>query len=294
MSAQAPPLVSTDTRAAALQRLAEACAAAGIEAPRREARLLLLAALAITPEDLLLQPDAPLGQAAQRLQEVAGRRLAREPLSRIVGRRAFFDVDFDLNEATLDPRPDTEILVEATLEHAARRGLASRPIRIIDLGVGSGAILTVLLARLPLATGVGADLSERALAAARHNLERHLGPGRADFLRSDWFDAIEGTFDIIVSNPPYIASADIAALDPEVVRFDPVLALDGGSDGLDAYRILAGGIAARLHPGGFAALECGAGQSAGLSRILAMAGLETQEVRRDLAGHDRVVVVSRR
>jgi release factor glutamine methyltransferase len=280
------------TRREALDIVARALEAGGFDHARREARLVVQTALGIDAGELLARPEAILGEGAARLAEVLTRRLAHEPLTRIAGRREFFGLDFALSAGTLDPRPDTEVLVEAALDHASRRGMGALPIRIVDLGVGSGAILAALLTRLPLATGVGVDRSADALATARLNVERHCGAGRAAFLASDWFDRVEGRFDMIVSNPPYIPTRDLTGLDPEVRLYDPVAALDGGPDGLDAYRALATALPHRLAAGGFAAFEVGAGQAEAVAALIAAQGLSVCEIRADLAGIDRVVVAA--
>ncbi len=280
------------SRESAISRIAQALASAGLEEPRREARLLTLAILAIPTAELVLHPETTLGTDADRLAAAATRRIAREPHARITGTREFFGLDIVLNAATLIPRPETEILVEATLAHAKKRGLDKQPARIIDLGTGSGAILCALLSELPHGSGVGVDLSSEALAAARINLETHVGKDRATLVLSNWFGKVEGRFEIIVSNPPYIPGAEIAGLEPEVAHHDPRLALDGGTDGLDAYRVLASTISSSLAIGGFAALELGAGQAQSVSAMVVDAGMHILELRQDLAGIDRVLVIA--
>ena len=277
-------------RASALRQAARTLESAGVEAPLREARLLLLAALAIDAAALLRDPDAPLSpREAARFSAFLARRRAREPFARIVGRREFHGLDFDLVPATLVPRPDTETLVEAVRDEAVRRGLDHRPARIVDLGVGSGAILAALLNLLPLASGLGIDASPQACAAAARNLDRH-APGRAETRLGDWLSGIAERFDVIVSNPPYIASADIAALDPEVAGGEPALALDGGADGLCCYRSIAAGAGACLAPGGFLGVEIGAGQAADVGAIFGAAGFRRLAARADLGGHVRALL----
>mgnify|MGYP003353039385 CR=1 FL=1 len=199
----------------------------------------------------------------------------------------FRSMEFALSPETLDPRPDTETLVEAVL--AAFRD-ASPPRRILDLGTGSGCILCALLREWPGTMGVGVDRSAGAAEAARRNA-RDLGFGdRAAFVCGDWTSALAGPFDVVVSNPPYVASADIAVLEPEVSRFDPAAALDGGGDGLAVYRVLAPALRALLAPGGVVAFEVGQGQAKEVGELLAEAGLEFIAVRADLSGIERVVL----
>lgn len=281
------------SRKAALDAVAQAFAAAGIEDARREARLLLLAALQIDLSTLVRDENAPVGEALSALQVMVVRRLQHEPLSRILGRRAFFGLDFALNEATLDPRPETEHLVEAVLDWVTAQGQSDAPLRLLDLGTGTGAILIALLSRLPNAEGLGVDLAEEAVAMARANAAR-LGVGeRACFVQGDLFDSVSGLFDVIVSNPPYIPQADIAALMPEVRDFDPVLALDGGADGLDFYRRIAREAGAFLKPGGVLALEIGIGQGESVPALLHEYGFAAIRVFKDYAGVDRVVQANR-
>jgi release factor glutamine methyltransferase len=232
--------------------------------------------------------DALAPDAAARFGAYVERRLEGEPVSRIVGVREFYGRPFRIDASTLDPRPDTETLVEAAL------GLVDReaPLNILDLGTGSGCILITLLAELPRASGVGVDVSLGALELARANAQI-LGVGdRAAFLASDWLEAVEGSFDLVVANPPYLSAADMAALSPEVRDHDPAPALDGGPDGLSAYRRIVPGLRKALRPGGFALFESGPDQAQSVSRLLAEAGLdvgEGQHLWRDLAGRPCVV-----
>lgn len=250
---------------ASLGRLLDA---AGIEEGMRDARLLLIAALGIAAEDLVRAPERRLTDAeGQRLSEFARRRLKHEPVSRILGTRGFYGRSFRITPATLDPRPCTETVIEAALEIIDREGWRETPIRILDVGTGSGALLVTLLAELPLATGVGTDISDGALAAARENAERLGVASRATFLKRRTLDDVDGSFHLLVSNPPYIPTGDIAALEPEVRDFDPSSALDGGADGLDLYRALGEGFGAVLVPGGWMLVEVGAGQAADVEAI---------------------------
>ena len=279
----------------AMAVLCRALSDAGIDGAARDARLLLLGALGLTGTDLLREPERRVDvPGAARLADFATRRLMHEPVSRILGERGFFGRSFVVTPATLDPRPCTETVIEAALEIAAREGWRERPIRILDIGTGSGALLVTLLAELPLATGIGTDISEAALTAARGNAERLGVSRRAEFLARHTLDGLEGPFDLLVSNPPYIPSGDIADLDPDVRLFDPHAALDGGADGLDFYRAFANG-AARLVPEGWIVLEVGAGQAEDVSNLFRAtdpSGITRQiEVWQDLGQHTRCVAV---
>jgi release factor glutamine methyltransferase len=217
---------------------------------------------------------------------MVARRLGREPVSRILGRRGFWTLDLALGPATLDPRPDSETVVEAVL---AALPEPRAPLRLLDFGTGSGCLLLALLVELPTATGLGIDRSLAALEIARANARAAGLAGRAAFVQADWGGPLAGRFEVIVTNPPYIPSGDIAGLQPEVADFDPRLALDGGDDGLDCYRALVPDIARLLAPGGVAALEVGRGQAAAVGAMLTAAGLESLGARRDLGGVERCV-----
>ena len=262
---------------------------ARIAAPELDARLLLCHATGLSHEAYVAAlNDALAPDAAARFGASIERRLAGEPVSRIIGIREFYGRSFSIDASTLDPRPDTETLVEAAL------GLVDReaPLNILDLGTGSGCILITLLAELTQASGVGVDVSLRALELARANAHA-LGVGtRASFAASDWLEAVEGSFDLVVANPPYLSAADMAALAPEVRDHDPRPALDGGPDGLSAYRRIVPGLRKALHPGGFALFEVGPDQAQAVLGLLAAAGLDVGEGQRlwlDLAGRPRVV-----
>jgi release factor glutamine methyltransferase len=262
---------------------------ARIAAPELDARLLLCHATGLSHEAYVAAlNDALAPDAAARFGAYVERRLEGEPVSRIVGVREFYGRPFRIDARTLDPRPDTETLVEATL------GLVDReaPLSILDLGTGSGCILITLLAELPQASGVGVDLSRGALELARANAHALGVGGRASFAASDWLEAVEGSFDLVVANPPYLSSADTAALSAEVRDHDPRAALDGGPDGLSAYRGILPGLRKALRPGGFALFESGPDQAQSVSGLLAEAGLdvgEGQHLWRDLAGRPCVV-----
>jgi release factor glutamine methyltransferase len=270
---------------AALRR---AFAAAGIETPDLDARLILLEAVRIDPVELLTRPGERLTTAeAERLQSSARRRLTREPVARILGMREFWGLPFALSPATLEPRPDTETLVDAALELVPDRSAA---LRLLDLGTGSGCLLVALLFELPQAAGVGVDRSLDALATARRNASRNGVGRRARFVAADWAAPLAARFDLVVSNPPYIRRSEIAGLAPEV-RHDPPAALDGGPDGLDAYRAILAEAGRLLAPDGFGAVEIGhdgAGAVAGLAREH---GLAVARIVPDLGGRPRVMVL---
>jgi release factor glutamine methyltransferase len=280
-------LLPTTSRTAARTTIAAHLRASGHDDPEREAAQLLTGVCGLRMVDLVAAPEAPLGEAAARLAVAAERRFSGEPLSRIVGRREFWGLAFALSPETLDPRPDTETIVEAALAaFAARRGEA---LRIVDFGVGSGALLAALLSEFPAARGVGVDLSPGAAAQARANLESLGLVTRVEIRVADWAEGLEGPFDLIVANPPYIASGDIAGLAREVREHDPRLALDGGADGLDAYRALTPAIVRLLAPTGKFFVEVGAGQADAVKALAAAAGLVDLATRCDLAGIERVV-----
>jgi release factor glutamine methyltransferase len=264
--------------------VAEATAALG---DRREARLVVAAALGLDPSTLLGWPERALDAAGTaRARDFVRRRAAGEPLSRLRGTREFWSLAFALSPDTLDPRPESETLVATALAAVADR---AAPLRLLDLGTGTGCLLLALLSELPNACGIGVDRAPGAALAARANAAA-LGLGRrAAFLVGDWGAALAGGFDLVVSNPPYIPSATIATLAPEV-RHDPRRALDGGPDGLDAYRALAPDLARLLR--GTAVLELGAGQARAVAEIMRGQGLDVRGVTPDLAGIERCLVLA--
>jgi release factor glutamine methyltransferase len=222
---------------------------------------------------------------------MAARRAAGEPLARIVGEKEFWGLTFRLSPETLVPRPDTETVVSAALA-AVRSRPAGTSQRILDIGTGSGAILCALLCELPDATGTGTDRARGALETARDNAGRLRLTGRADFVLTDWATAVAGPFDLVVANPPYIESREIAALPLEVRGFDPHLALDGGEDGLDGHRAIVADLGRLLGPRGRAFIEVGAGQADTVARLGAGFGFAASRYR-DLAGIERVVELAR-
>jgi release factor glutamine methyltransferase len=270
-------------------------AAHGLDSPAVDARLLLARALNATSADLIREPSRALTVTERAtVEQFVDRRLAREPVSRIVGCRSFYGREFEVTEATLDPRPDSETLIEAALQIVHERGWRGRPIRILDIGTGTGCLLITLLAELPNATGVGVDLSSAALMVAQRNGQALGVADRADFVEGDGFETVTDTFDLVVSNPPYIPSADIAALDPEVRIYDPRLALDGGGDGLNVYRALRRKLI-DVVPNGAIVVEVGAGQADAVGSLLSVAaGPQAAPFRTwtDLGGHVRCVAIS--
>jgi release factor glutamine methyltransferase len=262
----------------------------GLDAPELDARLLVGHALALDHAALAAQSARMLAAAeADAIAVLAERRLAREPVARIIGRKEFWGRSLSLNAETLVPRPESETVVEAAL--AALRGRHAAPLRIVDLGTGSGALLLALLSELPEAHGVGTDISPAALGCAHANASALGLAGRAVFVACDYGAAISGPVDLVVSNPPYVARADIAVLQPEVRDFDPRRALDGGPDGLAAYRAIASQVRRLLAPDGVLALELGFGQLAAVRAIFAAAGLALVAERHDLSGVVRSLVL---
>ncbi len=260
---------------------------ARIAAPELDVRLLLCHAAGLTHEAYVAGiNDALAPDAAARFGACVARRLAGEPVSRIVGVREFYGRPFRIDASTLDPRPDTETLIEAALDLAG----GEAPLRLLDLGTGSGCILVTLLAELPRAGGVGIDKSPPALELARANAES-LGVGvRARFIAGDWLEAVQNTFDLVVANPPYLSAADMAGLSNAVGVHDPKDALYGGTDGLVAYRRIVPRLLKVLRPGGIALFEIGHTQAEAVSGLLAEAGLILEQGPwRDLAGRPRVV-----
>jgi release factor glutamine methyltransferase len=264
---------------------------AGLDSPELDARLLIGAALNLDHTGLSIQTSRIVTRdEADTIEKHVLRRIAREPVARILGRKEFWGLDFQLSPATLVPRPDTETLVSAALEFLQSQNKLTSDIRIADLGTGSGAILLALLSECPAAHGVGTDISEAALATANINAQ-NLGPtDRTAFLQSDYAAALSGPFDLIVSNPPYIRSDEIDTLEIDVRDHDPRLALDGGEDGLAAYRIIAGQAVGLLVTGGALIVEVGHDQAADVAKIMQASGLTAQTPpRADLGGIHRVV-----
>jgi release factor glutamine methyltransferase len=261
--------------------------AAGVDQPAIDARLMLEAGAGVTRLDILTDPHRELdaGQVAT-FDGYVERRARREPVSHILGRKGFWKIMLSVTPDVLTPRPDTESLLDVVLP-AYPEGMR---FSVLDLGVGSGAILLAILAERPAARGLGVDTSEEALAVARENAANLDLNDRAAFLRGDWTAGLgDDSFDVVVSNPPYIPTAHIETLDPEVRDHEPRLALDGGEDGLDAYRLLAPEILRVLKPGGLLAVEIGHDQSAAVEALFRAAGAAQVRTVKDLALRDRVV-----
>lgn len=261
---------------------------AGIEDPQIDARILIGHALRLGRAQLMAHGDRVLeAREAAAIAALAARRLKHEPVARILGRKEFWNLTLDVGPDVLVPRPETETVVEAALDFVVRGGLRLEKLRILDIGTGTGALLLALLQELPNATGVGTDISEAALAIARGNAERNGLAARCSFVACNIADGVSGRFDIVVSNPPYIPRAEIETLEPDVRDYDPRLALDGGADGLDAYRAIAAEARRLLGPGARLFVELGAGQESAVHALFSAAGLTVNAARPDLAGIPR-------
>lgn len=289
----APGAEAGGTVDGARHALAAQFRAAGLDTPELDARLLVGHVVNLEHAALVAAGVRKLGrEEADMINALARRRLAHEPVARILGRKEFWSLILGIDAATLVPRPETETVVEAVLAAIDTARGRQRGLRIADLGTGSGALILALLAELPNATGIATDINARALLRARANA-RSLGQTRAAFVACDMAAALAGPFDVIVSNPPYVASDDIATLAPEVRDFDPRPALDGGADGLDFYRAIAAAAPARLAPGGFVAVELGAGQANAVAALFSAAGLAPEPPRTDLNGIARAMIARR-
>ena len=264
--------------------------AGGIETPDLDARLLIAARTGFGWADILARPEVGVTQeGARALERDARGRLEGMPVSRLLGEREFYGLSFMLGSETLDPRPDTETVVEA-----ARKAFQSQPPeRILDLGTGSGCLLVTLLHLWPRAWGLGVDRAFGALVLARANATRHAVAARAGFVQGHWGECVDGAFDLIVSNPPYIPNRDIGFLSKEVRNHDPILALDGGKDGLDSIRSVIAEIKKRLAPHGAAFVEIGFGQAPDVARLVEKSGLFPSRTHADLAGVERVFEIRR-
>lgn len=282
------------TLAAILTEARARLSAIPIDDPALESRMIVEHYSGTTRTDAIARPELPVGDdVAATIRAALDRRANGEPVHRIFGFRDFHGVRLKLSAETLEPRPDTETLVDAVLPHLRETVGRTGSCHILDLGTGTGAIAIALLHAVGDATGIATDISADALATAAENA-RSAGLGnRLSFMRSDWFANISGRFHAIVSNPPYIPGSDIAGLDREVRDFDPHRALDGGPDGLDAYRAIAAGSASHLEESGIVAVEIGHTQRQAVTRVFAQAGFEPEGVFRDLAGTERVVVFRR-
>ena len=269
-----------ETVAALLAEGRRRLAGSGSATPALDARLLLQQVTGLTHEEIAAEPSREVA-GGDRYRRLIARRERHEPVSRILGTREFYGRAFTVKPAVLDPRPETECLVEEALR------LGRPDARILDLGTGSGAIIVTLLGQWPEATGVASDVSAEALAVARENARHFSLANRLRFVEGNWFECVGGEFDLILSNPPYIVHSDLATLASDVRDFDPPMALDGGPDGLSAYRAIAGGARGHLAPGGAILVEIGAGQEADVTAVFRQAGFAPAGERRDLAGHVR-------
>jgi release factor glutamine methyltransferase len=283
-------LAAGQTIAQARRALSESFRQAGIDEAEADARLLIAHALKLDRAGLMVHNERVLTpDETSAIDALAARRLKREPVSRIFGIKEFWSLSLQVSDAVLVPRPDTETVVEEALDWLDRDGLRMAPLRILDIGTGSGAIMLALLSELPNAVGTATDISEAALAIARGNAERLGFAARCNFVICDVTEGLTGPFELIVSNPPYIAHDDIAALEPEVRDHDPVLALDGGIEGLDVYRAIAAQARRLLAPGGRLIVELGAGQEPAVGALMTAAGLTAGRARHDLAGIPRAL-----
>lgn len=274
----------------ALNLLAQAFRTAGIEDADVDARLLVGHALHLDRARLIAQSDRILeAREINVINALAARRLKREPVSRILGQKEFWSIALAITPDVLVPRPETETVVEGALDFVVRGGLRMEKLRILDIGTGSGALLLALLRELPNAIGTGTDISTAALKVARENAARCGVEGRCTFVVCDIASIVEGPFDLLVSNPPYIAHDEIMSLAPEVKNYDPTVALDGGADGLAAYRAIAADAKRLLAPGARMFVELGAGQEATVRDLFTNVGLTAGIARPDLAGIPRVL-----
>lgn len=281
-----------ETVGAFLCQAGQVLRAAAIESPRLEARLLLGHAMGATAEQLLRDPRAVVPEAAvARFGAALKARLEHVPMAHILGRQGFWTLDLAVSPATLIPRPDSEALVEAALETLPD---AAAPWQVLDLGTGTGCLLLAVLSERPAAFGIGVDRAPAAAALAARNARETGLADRAAFLAGDWDAALEARFDLVLSNPPYIESAVISGLMPEVARHEPSLALDGGTDGLEAYRALVRALPRLLEPGGVAVLELGQGQRAAVESLAREAGLVPVGCRKDLGGVERALILAKK
>ena len=286
-------LAPVQTMAAARQALAETFRQAGIDSAEADARLLTAHALGIDRTELIANGERALTvDEAKAIDALGARRLRREPVARIFGAKEFWSLPLQISPAVLVPRPETETVVEGALAVIARETLQMKRLRLLDIGTGSGALLLALLSELRNAVGIATDISAAALAVARANAERNGLAARCTFVACDIAAGVQGPFDLVVSNPPYVAHGDIASLAPEVRDYDPALALDGGTDGLDGYRAIAAEARRLLASNGKLVVELGAGQERAVRALFTKAGLTVTAVRNDLAGIPRALVTS--
>ncbi|MDH3234792.1 MAG: peptide chain release factor N(5)-glutamine methyltransferase [Alphaproteobacteria bacterium] len=290
MNGEADTLAATSTLREAIAQAARRLAAAGVADPRLDARLLVGAALALSREAIVADPDRAVGAKEHAaIDAMVRRREAREPVARIIGEREFWSLRFAVTPATLEPRPDSETVIEAALDAFPDR---DKPLRVIDLGTGTGCLLLAFLSEYPNATGIGVDVSPQAVDAAATNARRLGFDTRAQFVVDDWARSLSGPFDCILANPPYIPSSDLAGLAPEV-GYDPHAALDGGPDGLSGIESVMHAAARLLGPNGRAFVEIGAGQSDSARRSAERNGLRFAGMRADMGQIPRVIALNR-
>jgi release factor glutamine methyltransferase len=288
-----PGLKAGISVAEAVHLMAQSFRLADIEEAEIDARALLGHALDLDRTQLISHSDRILkAREIIAVSALAARRLKHEPVDRIRGYKEFWNQLLQVSPAVLVPRPETETVVEAALDFVVRGGLRMESLRILDIGTGSGALLLALLSELPNARGTGTDISAAALDIARANAERHDLADRCTFIACDIAAGLQGLFDVIVSNPPYVAHGDIALLAPEVRDYDPAIALDGGTDGLDGYRAIAAEAHRLLAPGGRLIVELGAGQEPAVRALFTKAGLTVGAARKDLAGIPRAIAAT--
>lgn len=272
---------------AAIARLS----AVGVDNPRMDARLLLCHSACLELANIIVDPNVVLAdECFRKFETLVERREKREPVSHLIGEREFWSLPFIVTADVLDPRPASETLIEAALDHVRDR---SEPVSVLDLGTGSGCLLIAVLSELPGARGVGVDTSEAALVIARRNAEKNLVDDCTTFVSSSWGRSVSGSFDLILSNPPYISESERGDLEPEVAMYEPASALFAGKDGLSAYREVAPDILRLLNPDGVAAIECGRDQMTTVIEIFDDAGLRHVETRCDLDGIERSGVFCR-
>jgi release factor glutamine methyltransferase len=258
------------------------------ESPARDARDLMLWVAGIDAAQLIVGEHDPMTAAEMARYDAAiDRRAAHEPVSKIIGRRAFYGLDFRVTADVLDPRPDSETLIDAVLQHVD----PAAPLRILDMGTGSGCLLLTLLHNLPNSTGIGVDISAEALKVAQDNAKRLHLDEKARFVRSDWLEKVDGAFDLVVCNPPYIGEDEVPTLSDDVLLWDPELALFADEDGLAAYRAIASTLRRALSETGTAFFEIGLGQEKAVERLFSEAGFENMTFRRDIAGISRCMIV---
>ena len=284
--------MAISTIAAALEAAIKKLSAAGVENPKLDSKLLLCHAADIEPVELITNSNRQLpAQNLQSFEALIKRRVLREPVSHLIGEREFWSLPFLVSSDVLDPRPSSETLIQAALKYVED---TKKVFSVLDLGTGSGCLLITILKECPLATGIGIDNSEAALLVARQNAAKHSVENRSKFEFSSWGRNLNESFDLILCNPPYIADGELVLLEPEVIVYEPRMALFAGDDGLSAFRDLAPDIYRLLNLDGVAVLECGLGQETSLVEIFSSAGLKHLETLPDLEGIERCCVFSRK